>query len=337
VHELSLGEGLKSVWRCPACGGGDSLQTHHLGVVDAASNFVRPWTDEARHRELVQCITELWGADEARLVRCVDCGLRSADPFVAGDARFYALAYGRESLHPYPASRWEYRLTQAVIASTSGTVLEIGAGDGAFQRTLIAGGVDHSRLHATEFNEGARQALRELGVSVTGDDFRELGAASHAVICGHQVFEHLGDLDDAFDAFDRLTAPDGFVTVSVPNGTHAERTEVAGGQIDMPPNHVSTWRGTAFNAVARRRGWRVADYQEEPVSRLRAAKKLAVSRTFRARTRHTSFPAMVERWSPSPRARYMLMGAVAAANLPSAYLAASVPYGGTIWVAMTRA
>ncbi len=330
-------EGLKSMWRCPACSGGDAHQTYQLTVADAASNFVRSRVDQTRYEQLVQCITELWGADEARLVRCGDCGLRSADPFVAGNEKFYALAYGRESLHPYPASRWEYQLTQAVITSTTGTVLEIGAGDGAFQSSTIAKGVDPSRLHATEFNGGARQALLDCGVSVTNADFRELDAATHAVVCGHQVFEHLGDLDGAFDAFDRLTAPDGCVAISVPNGTHIVRTEAAGGQLDMPPTHISTWCFTALDAVARRHGWAVTDYQEEHVPRLHAAKQLARSRTFRARTRPTSFPALAERWSPSPRARYMLMAAAAAAKFPSSYLAAHVPYGGSIWVAMKRA
>ena len=324
------------MWRCPACGGKHAHQTHRVGVTDAASNFVRPWVDGARHSDLVDCIGALWTADEARIVRCADCGLRSADPFVAGDAKFYALAYGRESVHPYPVSRWEYKLTRAVIASTAGSVFEIGAGDGAFQRSAIAEGIDRSRLHATEFSDHGRQALRELGVSVTAEDFRDLPAANHAVVCGHQVFEHLDGLDRAFDAFDRLTAPNGIVAVSVPNGTHVERAEAAGGLVDMPPNHISTWGLAAFEALAGRHGWRVADYQQEPISRPRAAKELAMARALQSRTKPASFPALAERWSPSPRARYVAMAAAAGAKLPFAYLASSVPTGGSMWLAMKR-
>jgi hypothetical protein len=324
------------MWRCPACGGEDARQTHRFNVADAASTFVRPWVDQARYRELVQCITTLWGADEVRLVRCGDCGLRSADPFVAGDAKFYELAFGRESIHRYPASRWEYELTEAVITSTTGSVLEIGAGDGVFQRGVIAKGVDPSRLHATEFGDHGRQMLGDLGVNVTATDFRELPAATHAVVCGHQVFEHLDGLHEAFDAFDRLTAPDAIVAVSVPNGTHIARAEAAGGLMDMPPTHVSTWNPNAFNAVARRHGWSVADYQEEPISRVRSAKELAISRTLQARTQHKSLPALAER-ARAPRARYILTAATAAAKLPFAYLASSVPCGGSVWVAMKRA
>ena len=272
------------MWRCPACCGGSAHETHRLGVAEAALSFIRPQVDQARYSELLQRISELWGTDEVSLRRCDECGLRSADPFVAGDARFYELAFGRESVHPYPASRWEYRLTEAVITSTTGTVLEIGAGEGAFQRSIIAKGVAPSRLFATEFSSRGHRTLAALGVSFAATDFRELPPASHAVVCGHQVFEHLDRLDEAFDAFDRLTAPDGTVAVSVPNGKHIEHGEAAGGLIDMPPTHVSTWRFTSFDAIARRRGWKVADYREEPVSRLRSAKELAISRTFQART-----------------------------------------------------
>ncbi|CDO07003.1 methyltransferase domain-containing protein [Mycolicibacterium cosmeticum] len=325
------------MWRCPACGGNDGHQTHRLGVLDAATNFVRPWVDAARHDELVACIGTLWGTDDVRLMRCDRCGLRSANPFVAGDAEFYALAYGRRSFHPYPASRWEYQLTRDVITATSGSVLEIGAGDGAFQRSVIAEGVDPARLYATEFSAEARKALHDLGVTVSARDFRDQPIAGHAVVCGHQVFEHLDGIAESFDAFDRLTAPDGIVVVSVPNGAHVERTETAGGLVDMPPNHISTWGRTSFDAAARRHGWKLIAYHEEPVSRARAAKELAISRSFQARARHGSFPSLAERWSPTPRARYMATAAAAAAKLPRAYLAAAEPHGGSVWVAMRRA
>lgn len=324
------------MWRCPACGGTDAHQTHRLEVFDAATNFVRPWVDPVRHGDLVERIGTLWGADDVRLLRCHNCGLRSADPFVAGDADFYALAYGRKSFHPYPASRWEYGLTREVVAAATGRILEIGAGDGAFQRSVLADGMDPARLHATEFNDDARSSLRELGVTVTAGDFRDLPVADHAVVCGHQVFEHLDGIAESFDAFSRLTAPDGVVVLSVPNGSHVERTETAGGLVDMPPNHISTWGKPAFDAAARRHGWKVTGYREEPVGRVRAAKELAISRSFQDRARRSSLPALAERWSPSPRVRYVATAAAAAVKLPGSYMTACEPHGGSLWVQMRR-
>ncbi len=324
------------MWQCPACGGGNSRETHQVHVNDAAMYYVRPWVDLARYEQLVQCIMDLWGTDTARLIRCADCALRSADPFVAGDQTFYALAYGQESLHPYPGQRWEYQFTKALIRETQGPVLEIGAGDGAFQRCIVAAGVNPSRLHATEYNVRVRQALIEIGVTATATDFRELDGADYAVVCGHQVFEHLSDLDETFKAFDRLAAPDGVVALSVPDGITMLKTEAAGGEFDMPPNHVSTWCFTALDAAARRRGWRITAYHEERLSRLRSARNLAVGRIFQARTRHSSLPSRIERWSSSPRSRYLLSAASAVAQLPTLWRLTNDPHGASIWVAFKR-
>jgi SAM-dependent methyltransferase len=324
------------MWQCPACGGENSRETHQVHVNDAAMYFVRPWIDRSRYDQLVQCITDLWGTETARLVRCADCALRSADPFVAGDQEFYALAYGQESFHPYPGQRWEYQLTQALIKETEGPVLEIGAGNGAFQRSIVAAGVDPSRLHATEYNQRAREALLELGVTVTATDFREMDSANYAVVCGHQVFEHLSNLDETFQAFDRLAAQDGFVALSVPDGTTVLKTESAGGEFDMPPNHVSTWCFTALDAAARRRGWRVAAYHEERIPRLTSARNLAVGRTVQARTRHSSFSALIERQSSSPRSRYLFSAIPAIAQLPAIWRRTNEAHGASIWVALKR-
>jgi hypothetical protein len=324
------------MWKCPACGGTEEGYALRVTATDAALNFVRPWVDRSRHDELVKCIRNLWMAEEARLVKCVRCGLRSADPFVGGNSRFYELAFGRGSLHPYPMSRWEFKLTQALISNTSGSVLEIGSGSGAFVRHLIAEGGDAARLHATEFNEEGQSILRSMGVTVEASDFRELAQADHSVLCGHQVFEHLGDLEQTFDAFDRLTAPTGIIALSVPNGRNILRTEAVGGQIDMPPNHVSTWVYGALDAVARRYGWRIIDYREEPISRLRATRELTKSRTFQARTQANSYASLVERWANSPRSRFVLTATAALVRLPSSAVASTQPHGGSLWVAMTR-
>ena len=324
------------MWQCPGCAANDPLDDWLFSLPEVTAHFVRPWVEPVRFAELSDCIRSLWGTNQVALVRCGACGLRSANPFVAGNAKFYALAYGRESFHSYPGWRWEYQLTREAIPK-SGTVLEIGAGDGAFQRGLIGAGISPSRLYATEYSAIGRDALESLGVSVTSTDLRELPPAGHAVVCGHQVFEHLDDLDGVFRAFDSLTAPKGIVALSVPNGATIARTEASRGEIDMPPNHVSTWQKTAFQAAGIRRGWKIVDYREEPASRLGAAKSLAKSKVFRSRQKRTSLTARLEQIAPSADIRYGLMALSAAAQLPAAYLKSSKPSGGAIWVLMSRA
>lgn len=290
-----------------------------------------------RYARLVACIDSLWGSSEARLVHCGQCKLRTSDPFIAGTTEFFSLAYGRQSLHAYPSWRWEYQHTQKVVERTAGTVLDVGAGDGAFQRKLINAGVDRSRLFATEYNAGAREALLGLGVTVTNADLTELPPANHAVICGHQVIQHLADLDGLFQAFGLLTAHDGVVALSVTNGRHKMRQEAAGGLIDMPPNHISTWQRSAFVASADRRGWKLIGYQEQAVSRFESAKALAISKTFQSRQRSSSLAALAERHAPTAQARHKITALSAASRLPQILVTSNESFGGSIWVLLKRA
>lgn len=328
---------LKRMWRCPSCGASDAWGVRTVSVSESARYFVRPWAEPERYSQLEDCIRRLWGSEEARLISCGSCGLRSADPFVAGSPEFFSLVYAKQSQHPYPSWRWEYQFTRAVVQSTAGSVLDIGAGDGGFQRQLIDAGVDPSRLYASEYNAEARQVLNNLGVTATGVDLRELPPADHAVVCGHQVIQHLSDLDGVFRAFRSLTAESGLIALSVSNGDHKARQEAAGGLIDMPPNHISTWRYSAFVSAASRRGWKVIDYKEQTLSRIASAKALAVSKTHRARQSPKSLTAFLDRHSPSPHIRFRLMALSAAVRFPPSYIMNSEnAFGGSIWVLMGR-
>ncbi len=324
------------MWKCPGCESHEVADASYILASAAATHFVRPWVDEDRYAKLLVCIRELWGQDSAQLVTCGSCGLRTADPFVGGNSEFYITAYGSSSFHPYPVRRWEFELTRSVVPD-SGTVLEIGAGSGAFQQSLINSGVTPSRLFATEYSPEGLQALRSLGVDAVDTDLRDLPPADHALVCAHQVFEHLDDLDAVFRAFNSLTNPRGLIALSVPNGVNTFHTETAGGQIDMPPNHISTWRRSSFEAVTARHGWKLVDYQEEEMSRVRSAVNLATSKAFRSRQRSRSLTSRFEKLAPTPKVRYALMALSAGVFLPPAYLRAKDGFGGSVWVLMTRA
>jgi hypothetical protein len=201
---------------------------------------------------------------------------------------------------------------------------------------LMRSGIAPSHLFATEYNQNARQELLKLGVSASDQDIRDLPPAKHAVVCGHQVIQHLADLDGVFRAFNSLTALDGVVALSISNGKHKANQEAAGGLFDMPPNHISTWRRSSFEQAAMKRGWKVVDYEEQEIARLAARRALAVSRTHRSRREPGSITSLLDRYAPSPRIRYGLMAACALARLPRACMTTDGPFGGSIWVLMQR-
>src|SRR5687768_12175285 len=94
---------------CPSCSSFNGLVLYTVDSEQAAQHFVLNEVDLDRHRRLRGHIEALWAQSMCDIVRCTGCGFCFADPFVAGDARFYDLAYQRSS---YPQWKWEYERTR---------------------------------------------------------------------------------------------------------------------------------------------------------------------------------------------------------------------------------
>ena len=122
---------------CPVCRSEAARLLWAVTSSQAAQHFVLKERDAARYSELVSHIEGLWSGTRCEVVRCDVCGFCHSQPFIAGDARFYQLAYGEQT--GYPKSKWEFQVTCDALAGcdhSHHTLLEIGAGDGAFIRAI---------------------------------------------------------------------------------------------------------------------------------------------------------------------------------------------------------
>jgi SAM-dependent methyltransferase len=216
-------------------------------------------------------------------------------PWVGGDAEFYTLVYQG---HPhYPADRWEFKRTLAVLGSAAFShrlrIAEVGAGHGAFlsQVRTLPNGAEHD-IVAADFDRGAVRRLTERGFrSVLGslEDVREAcPELPFDVLCLFQTLEHMADLDRVFGQISDLLVPGGSVFLSVPNGPAITLQEDLTGYWDMPPNHVGRWTPTAICSVAHRCGFDVASIETQPVNTWATTLQLALysvnSRAYHAGT-----------------------------------------------------
>jgi SAM-dependent methyltransferase len=211
----------------------------------------------------VACIRELWRQDHCAVLRCRACGFAFGVPFVGGDETFYAILHEQQD---YPAWRWDYDVArrEALPRYAAGRILDVGAGSGAFLRSLGPGW----RGAAVEGSESTRQQLEAAGIQV----FRDLGAASRAhtgafqVVTLFQVLEHLSQFDDVLRSIRRLLAPGGSLVITVPDADAMIRQERMTGCPDMPPNHIAKWTPASLTAVLRGAGFDVASAIPEPAS-----------------------------------------------------------------------
>lgn len=307
--------------RCPACrAGGITRALRHFEAGDAAQHFVLREEFPQVHAELVQHIRSLWGGEGCDLHACSACGLQFAWPFVAGDGRFYNLAYPYSS---YPSERWEFEQSLQALARTPlppGPVLEIGSGSGQFLRKLSPRFVAPHDVLSIEFNDTARQQLQAMGfqtfaADVRSDAFANLRGSLQAVFM-FQVLEHLDGLDALTERLDTLLAPGASVHVAVPNIERIDHAEAHGGLLDMPPNHISRWTEGAFRALAARAGWTLCDWRVEPAG-WRNFVKIDLINSHMRRAQRSGSLANLARGRRRTPARVAVEGVLALAAAPA--------------------
>jgi SAM-dependent methyltransferase len=257
---------------CPVC---QCPRGHLLWLAtsdQAAQHFVLKEVAAARYSALVSHIERLWGGVNCAVVRCEECGFCHSDPFIAGDARFYELAYGETGR--YPASRWEFRLTRDVLAGrdcSDRALLEIGAGDGAFLRYVADVIIPKRNITITEYSHYGRMRLHEIGVKCLPMDVRDAPEQDCSdgfdFVCMFQVLEHLDRLDDLFEKLRMLTKKSGSLFISFPNAQRIEFNELNGALLDMPPNHVGRWSVKSLATISKRHGFDVVDHRIEESDR----------------------------------------------------------------------
>ncbi|MFP6630530.1 MAG: methyltransferase domain-containing protein [Myxococcota bacterium] len=258
--------------QCPICGRAEAEVLWSVDAAQVTRMALLSERDPRRAEALQDHIEALWGGRNCRVVRCRSCTFEFADPFVAGDARFYELIYeGFE----YARHKWDWEVTaerlRTLVANGDAgdeALLEVGAGSGAFLRELVPEILKPEQVVCTEFNPEALDRLREMKVHPIAGDFRTLDASfanRFSFVCMFHVLEHLDQLDLVFECLTRVTTPAARLFISLPNPINAEFHETRDVWLEWPPHHVGRWRRRPFEVIGERFGWEVVDHRIEPV------------------------------------------------------------------------
>jgi 2-polyprenyl-3-methyl-5-hydroxy-6-metoxy-1,4-benzoquinol methylase len=113
------------------------------------------------------------------------------------------------------------KLVNTLAHKTSGTLLDIGAGTGAFVHTMQTGGWQVTGLEPDD--TAAKQALLKYNIRLqSANTIYNLEAHQFDAITMWHVLEHVHDLHGYFKRFGELLQPSGVLVIAVPNYTSTD-------------------------------------------------------------------------------------------------------------------
>ena len=113
------------------------------------------------------------------------------------------------------------KLVKRSVNKSSGTLLDIGAGTGAFVNTMQSGGWQVTGIEPDA--TAAKQALLRYNIHLQpADTIYTLGSHQFDAITMWHVLEHVHDLHGYFKRFSSLLKPEGLLVIAVPNYTSTD-------------------------------------------------------------------------------------------------------------------
>ncbi len=287
--------------QCPVCNRHIASHLRRVSSKEAAQHFVLYEKYPVRFLELASHIEALWEKDVCEVVQCGNCGFCFSNPYVAGDARFFKLAYGE--LASYPQWKWEFQETYEVIKTlykSDFKLMDIGAGDGAFVKRLAEGILPINNITCIEFPDYGRKQILDYGIKCLNEDVRSICdvnpdlSDSFDIICMFQVLQHLDGLDILFHKLNCLLKTGGSLFVALSNPKRIAFNEEYGALLDMPPSHIGRWNIRCFEVVAEQYGFSVDTYKIQPFEFIPMAKQFINYRYLRNAQRKGSFENRIQ-------------------------------------------
>jgi 2-polyprenyl-3-methyl-5-hydroxy-6-metoxy-1,4-benzoquinol methylase len=280
--------------KCPVCYTDNARILWCVSSKQAAQHFVLQEKYPERFLELVSHIESLWGKNTCEVVQCDNCEFCYSNPYVAGDEKFYSLAYDS---YGYPKWKWEFQVTYDVLNkrtfSSDVQLLEIGAGDGAFVKRVAESISSKENIFCTEFSEYGRHHIEKFGIRCLSEDVRNLSnielEGKLDVVCMFQVLEHMDRLNVLFQKLNWMMKKGGSLFIAVPNQSRIEFNEINGALLDMPPNHIGRWNKKCFEEIAKRNGFQVEEYKIEKSNFFSMIKQFIIYRFLRRSHQSGSF------------------------------------------------
>lgn len=195
---------------------------------------------------------------EWSLYECLDCGVQHFWPSRNPGADWYQESemYAARDLMVVDWLGWYHRAALENMPVSSGRLIDVGCGNGAFvaaarRRGYDAWGLDFS---AKAIEAGRRHFRIDTLLCASIEELAtRFGERRFDIVTAFEVLEHMDNSSAFLDQLTGLLAPGGYVIVSVPNRERRPRLLNEG---DLPPHHFTRWNVAAIRGFLDRHGLR---------------------------------------------------------------------------------
>ena len=256
-------------YHCPICGSSDCNDFLKIDFLEAGKLL----TNNVEKRfSISNLVKSIWGKEYALFVKCNTCQFAFSQPFIAGNDKYYSLVYDNEV--SYPANKWEYEKTKKILLKDKNkenlNLLEIGAGDGAFLTKISPDIIKKENIISTEFSKNGLEKITEKGFEcfqVSIDELTEKqGIKKIDIACMFQVVEHIDNIHHFFTTLNNLLNPNAKIFIAIPNAIQRDYYDSQGIHYDIPPTHIGRYSKETIEYVCNKYGWKLIDYEHEPMS-----------------------------------------------------------------------
>jgi SAM-dependent methyltransferase len=210
---------------------------------------------------------------ETKLFACKHCRLEMFFPAITGSPVFYEELQEAVDWYYSEHKRWEFTRALKDIRALKArnkcrTLLEVGCGDGKFL-SMAAEACHFDVIIGAEVNPAAVGKARARGFTIHSGPLSDLRARypeGFDVICAFQVLEHVDDPVGFLTSLRELAAPTGSLIFGVPNQAGPIQ-DIKPYLHDLPPHHVTRWRGDTFLRGVSPLGLSVQYMRAEPLAR----------------------------------------------------------------------
>ena len=150
---------------CPLC---HSNHAELLYSVD--SNFAAKHIKLENDSSIVAIIEKIWGSKSSHFVKCMNCSFSYAWPFKSGTKEFYSRMYSGSDY--YPKGKWDYNVTFNSISHIVSnndpnqiSLLEIGAGNGSFVKSISPKLIPKKNILCTEFSDYGKNEILKYDIN----------------------------------------------------------------------------------------------------------------------------------------------------------------------------